>query len=89
MARYGGEEFGVILPSTPVGGAEEVAERIRVAISKLEIVAEGGTIRPTVSIGVAEMTPLLKRYEDVIANADAMLYEAKKAGRNRVCCFGV
>jgi diguanylate cyclase (GGDEF)-like protein len=85
FGRYGGEEFAVILPDTDMDGAEEVAERIRQAIAKNTIHYKERNISVTASIGVAVINSQDKRYEDLISNADLALYEAKGAGRNRVC----
>jgi len=84
--RYGGEEFCVILPSTKVGRATDVANVIRQAVMGKELVkrSTGETLgRVTISIGVAEL-----RQDDsvqsIIERADKCLYAAKEAGRNRV-----
>jgi two-component system cell cycle response regulator len=85
--RYGGEEFVVIMPDTPLEGAELVAERIRTHVAGSPFRVAGGEelLTVTISIGVActlgaDDTPaaLLKR-------ADEGVYEAKAAGRNKVC----
>jgi diguanylate cyclase (GGDEF)-like protein len=80
--RYGGEEFVVILEDTTLGGATAVAERIRRAVLDTAIRAPGGGIL-TVSAGVAARLPGSSR-EALLRQADAALYEAKHAGRNRV-----
>jgi len=85
FGRYGGEEFAVILPNTDLEGAEEVAERIRQSIAKNTIDYNQKTISVTASIGVAIIDSNNTRYEDLISNADLALYQAKAAGRNRVC----
>ncbi|HZA90888.1 MAG TPA: diguanylate cyclase [Solirubrobacterales bacterium] len=84
-ARYGGEEFVVALPETgPVGGLE-VAERIRGRIESTQIqrVDGSGTIRVTASMGVASMPEAARDVTALIAVADAALYRAKRAGKNR------
>ncbi|MCB1478413.1 MAG: diguanylate cyclase [Rhodobiaceae bacterium] len=85
-ARYGGEEFGIILPQTNYDSACVVAEQIRTAIMKKELVkrSTGETLgRITMSFGIAVMndtdTP-----DCIIARADAALYKSKRDGRNRV-----
>lgn len=85
FGRYGGEEFAVILPNTDLEGAEEVAERIRQSIAKNTIDYNQKTISVTASIGVAIIDSNDTRYEDLISNADLALYQAKAAGRNRIC----
>ena len=84
-ARYGGEEFVVMMPDTPVDWAQMIAERLRQEVSenKFEVDAEAGPIDVTVSIGVAVAEGNLKPAE-LLESADAALYEAKEAGRNRV-----
>jgi diguanylate cyclase (GGDEF)-like protein len=85
FGRYGGEEFAVILPNTSLEGAEEVAERIRQSIAKNTIYYQERRVSVTASIGVAVIDSQNARYEDLISSADSALYEAKAAGRNRVC----
>ena len=85
-ARYGGEEFVVALPETDIEGAVELAERIRTRIesSSIPLVEGNGEIRVTASVGVASIPANASNAHDVIAAADAALYEAKRAGKNRV-----
>ncbi|MCC7411676.1 MAG: sensor domain-containing diguanylate cyclase [Gammaproteobacteria bacterium] len=91
VARYGGEEFTVLLPDTGERRADEIGERIRAAIAALATRTEGGTtIGITVSIGIATLAPLAARRDaattgtELLSRADAALYRAKSAGRNRV-----
>jgi diguanylate cyclase (GGDEF)-like protein len=85
VARYGGEEFSVLLPETTVDNAATIAERLRMRVSR----ADPGTLQElrlpkvTVSIGVAGFRPG-GSLETLIAEADAAMFEAKQAGRNRV-----
>lgn len=87
VARYGGEEFVLVLPATNATGAAAVAERARAAIEQLAIAYAGSaTGVVTVSIGFATACP--DDHSDLgtlVARADAALYTAKQAGRNRVC----
>jgi diguanylate cyclase (GGDEF)-like protein len=84
-ARYGGEEFVVILPNQALQGAAAVAERIRRAVERSIAAAPmAGGERVTVSIGAACTGAGLDAPEGLIARADAALYRAKEAGRNRV-----
>jgi diguanylate cyclase (GGDEF)-like protein len=80
VARYGGEEFLLMMPETEIEGATEVAERIRKKIAAEKLPA--GTI--TVSVGVAGFPGHGDAAEALIAAADAALYDAKRAGGNRV-----
>ncbi|MCC7510862.1 MAG: sensor domain-containing diguanylate cyclase [Planctomycetes bacterium] len=84
IGRVGGEEFAAILIETPLQGAVETAERIREAIAAEEFTYEGGPIRITASIGVAEFMTGDKTVEDTLKRADSYLYHAKQSGRNRV-----
>jgi diguanylate cyclase (GGDEF)-like protein len=85
-ARYGGEEFALALPETDLTGALEVAERIRARIAATELSGDDGAarVRVTASIGVATLPGSAAGVEGLLAAADAALYEAKRAGRNRV-----
>lgn len=83
--RYGGEEFLVVLPQTDLAGAAVLAERVRAAIE--EIAIDVGGVAPlsvTVSIGVAALDERAGGAEQLVERADAALYAAKDAGRNRV-----
>ena len=86
VARYGGEEFVVLLPGTPCAGAERVAERIRQAVEALAIPHEVSPVSDhvTISLGVAatDQAPGTSP-KALIQAADAALYQAKQAGRNR------
>ena len=86
FARYGGEEFIVILPETPHAGAMRAAERIRKAVEEGNFEGEenqpGGKV--TISIGLVTFHGEYKGRKQLIDSADALLYQAKLAGRNRV-----
>jgi diguanylate cyclase (GGDEF)-like protein len=82
--RWGGEEFVLILPGTDLDGGAQVAERIRVALARRIVLAgDGAPIPVTASFGVAA-TPPVRTGSELFATADAALYEAKRAGKNRV-----
>ena len=82
-ARYGGEEFAVILRRASAKQAEEVAERLRIAVSALPAERLGVSDHVTVSVGVAVADPG-EDIEAVIERADHALYVAKRSGRDRV-----
>lgn len=88
VARYGGEEFSILMPATELGGARIVAERIRAAVEALRLPHSGSAVAEhvTVSIGVACMHIAAggEPAAQLIAAADAALYRAKHAGRNRI-----
>lgn len=88
FARYGGEEFVIVLPQTSAEGAVRLAERCREAVAALQIPhsAPGGTGVVTISVGVCALVPSDdSAYTVLVERADRMLYQAKHAGRNRVC----
>jgi len=82
--RVGGEEFAVLLPHTDLAGALLLAERIRHAVASYCRVPQHPELRMTVSIGASELLPEDPSPEVALARADAALYRAKQAGRNRV-----
>jgi len=85
--RYGGEEILVLLPDTPIAEALTLAEAIRAAIRAAAIPHRDQPEAPrfvTASLGVAEVDPLLETPLQLLARADAALYEAKRLGRNQV-----
>ncbi len=84
LARLGGEEFVVLLPSTDLRGAGEVAERLRAIIAGLEIVTSSGILMVTASFGCSVMDGGNGNVAVVLAGSDQALYAAKRAGRNRI-----
>jgi diguanylate cyclase (GGDEF)-like protein/PAS domain S-box-containing protein len=84
FARLGGEEFAVLMPETELRVARDVGARLLERVEALEVPAEGGPVRVTVSVGVACLRPGDDGVEEVLKRADKALYAAKDAGRNRV-----
>lgn len=83
-ARYGGEEFVVLVPESDLKGATQLAKRLRLAVSKARTeLPDGRLLKVTASFGVAAKGELASA-EQLIAAADEALYEAKRAGKNRV-----
>jgi diguanylate cyclase (GGDEF)-like protein len=83
-ARFGGDEFAVILPQAYMDGAVIVAERLRASIAEIQIPGFGNL---SASIGIATFPAHGASRTDLVNAADAALYKAKRAGRNRVCMF--
>ena len=82
--RWGGEEFLLLLHETDLDGAMLLAERARAALERRTILAPDGTpLRVTASFGVSELGPGADTAA-ALAAADAALYAAKRAGKNRV-----
>lgn len=84
VARYGGEEFVVMLLECTMATATIVAERVRARIAEQDL----GEGKLTVSIGLAEYPEGGETPEELIATADAAMYQAKSAGRNQVVVAG-
>jgi diguanylate cyclase (GGDEF)-like protein len=84
LARYGGEEFCLLLSNTDRAGAAIIAERVREAVAKAVCQVKGAAIHFTLSVGVATLGPQGDE-QTLFEQADAALYGAKHAGRNRVC----
>ena len=86
-ARYGGEELVMVLPGADLDGAYLLGERVREAVEKLEMpILDDGDAPPlkvTVSLGVAAQSGAHADLRRLIAAADAALYEAKRAGKNK------
>ena len=86
IGRYGGEEFVVILSSADSSAARPIAERIRGRVADVRVEGYGEPISLTCSIGIAASDMLGVWGQHLIARADAAVYVAKRAGRNRVHC---
>jgi len=89
VARFGGEEFAVVLPDCDREMAERIGDNLRTAVARLAVAApftDAG--RVTVSVGVATSSPQpLTPAAELLAHADAALYRAKEAGRDRVTAW--
>jgi diguanylate cyclase (GGDEF)-like protein len=82
--RWGGEEFVLVLPGTDLTGGAQLAERIRAALAGRTVLAvDGSPIPVTASFGVAAIPPA-KTASELFAAADTAMYQAKRAGKNRV-----
>ena len=86
VARFGGEEFLVLMPETPLASALEWAERMRALCERTTVAPLPAPV--TVSLGVATLQHSAANSDDAIRqlvqDADAALYQAKRTGRNRV-----
>jgi diguanylate cyclase (GGDEF)-like protein len=87
FGRFGGEEFSILLPGVSVEQARQRAELLRVAI--LEIVASSGGLesRVSASFGIASTAASGNELRQLLAHADAALYQAKRTGRDRVVIY--
>jgi diguanylate cyclase (GGDEF)-like protein len=83
--RYGGEEFAIVLPGVDVHQAVEAVQRIREALD--DETGRGDTPTFTASFGIA-CSEDAEGFDDLVHRADAALFAAKDAGRNRICLDG-
>ena len=84
VARWGGEEFAVLLEDMPLEQARTLCDELRRRVAELDCSDFAPGLRMTISGGVTERTGL-SHHEKLVSRADALLYEAKRAGRNRIC----
>lgn len=84
FARTGGEEFAILLPETSIDTASEIAETLRASLEAASFPEGDETIRLTASFGVATVVAPVESAESFLARADALLYESKRTGRNRI-----
>jgi diguanylate cyclase (GGDEF)-like protein/PAS domain S-box-containing protein len=82
LSRLGGDEFAVLMPDASPKDAEHLAERIIRAISQIPFRFEGRNLRLTTSVGIALYPEHATEHEELIAHADAAMYQAKEAGKN-------
>jgi diguanylate cyclase (GGDEF)-like protein len=91
IARFGGEEFAVLLPRTDKTEAYAVAEKLRIALAESELAKsgdDGGSLRLTISCGVASTQDEPSSAKQLVDMADNALLLAKSQGRNRVVVYG-
>lgn len=86
VARFGGEEFCVLLPHTLHEGGSQAAERLRQAISRINVPWGDEQVTVTISCGVATACDPMEALPSVVRRADQALYQAKAEGRNTVVC---
>ncbi|OUR96349.1 hypothetical protein A9Q84_08310 [Halobacteriovorax marinus] len=84
FARYGGEEFVILLPSTNLKQAFEIAERLRKLVEEHDFNYEGKILPVTASIGVADYRQGVNNGTDLFKRSDEAVYKAKECGRNQV-----
>ena len=82
FSRLGGDEFALLMPDASEKDAEILAERIVRAVSQIPFRMEGQNLRLTTSLGIAHYPKNATSAEDLIAHADAAMYQAKDAGKN-------
>ncbi|MEY2168416.1 MULTISPECIES: GGDEF domain-containing protein [unclassified Rhodanobacter] len=84
LGRMGGEEFLALLPGTGLAEAMALAERLRVAVAAMPPVSDADVPGVTISVGIAAYRPEDTEVQTLVRRADRALYDAKRAGRNRV-----
>jgi diguanylate cyclase (GGDEF)-like protein len=84
IARWGGEEFAVLFEGMPLDEARQLCEQLRARVQAIDCTEFAPGWSMTISAGVTERTGLA-HHEKLVSRADALLYEAKRAGRNRIC----
>ncbi|HJW07346.1 MAG TPA: GGDEF domain-containing protein, partial [Rhodanobacter sp.] len=88
LGRVGGEEFVVLAPDSGLHQAWALGERIRAEVEAAPLLLDGHVLGMTVSVGVTEAAPGESDVTALLQRADAALYAAKRAGRNRVVASG-
>jgi diguanylate cyclase (GGDEF)-like protein len=87
VCRYGGEEFSIILTETDRSGAMFAAERIRQSVENRRIRAYDEELSVTISVGISVFPSHGRDTNELLDKADQALYQAKQAGRNKVCVY--
>jgi len=90
LARYGGEEFAVLLPGCTPPEAETIANRLRLQFARHcreHLLPEFPGLEATVSVGVSDLASESTGLHQLLVRADTALYQAKRAGRDRVCLY--
>jgi diguanylate cyclase (GGDEF)-like protein len=87
VGRYGGEEFVCLLPGAGLSAAREAGERLRRSVRTTQFAVNGHEVQITVTVGVSEFTEEIDDFADFVDRADAALYSAKRAGRDRVATY--
>lgn len=87
VVRYGGEEFLMLLPGISLADAAQVAERVRSGVESRDWTKLDRDLHVTISLGVVDSQPG-ENLEHVVAEADRLMYMAKRAGKNRVVARG-
>lgn len=88
IGRYGGDEFVILLPGSNAAQGKQIAGRLCEKTASQPIATDNGKLSLTISLGVAEINPVsCSNLETLLAHADQALYEAKRAGRNRLAIY--
>jgi diguanylate cyclase (GGDEF)-like protein len=83
VARWGGDEFVLVLPGADAGDARAAVDRL---VETLEAAAARGGVPVTLSVGVVTTPPTMLASDELLKRADELMYEAKRAGKNRTVC---
>lgn len=89
FGRFGGEEFGLVFPGCSLEAARERCEQLRAAIADVASIQQGREARISASFGIATTGLFDYELRQLLAHADAALYQAKRTGRNRVVAYDV
>lgn len=84
VGRYGGEEFGILLIDCKAAQAQSLVSRLQSEVNRLVVEYDGHQIQFTLSLGMAEISPLFQTHQQWISLSDQALYHSKESGRNRL-----